>query len=122
MHKAFLGLIILFFLTSCSKPSNFAECIVQDMEGVQNIQVYSAIFKACKMEFPEAYKNIQQGSGRVLFSNVSREECVIKNAKNTTFQQAATVTTIACGCLYNEPDYKEQTCFEYICKGYTNCS
>lgn len=113
-------LIVACFLTGCSRPSNFAECMLEDMQGVKNAPVFAATYKSCNTRFNNSYKEIQQGSGRGIFSYNNREECVLKNAKNTTFERASSSISIACGCLYNEPDYQGQTCYSYFCKG-SNC-
>ena len=101
-------------VTGCSNPSNFAECVVQDMENVQNPQVFSTIYKSCRAKFPSLYSDIKQGSARGMFGYKDRGECVVDNAKDTNYQRASASISIACGCLYDEPSYQGQTCQQRI--------
>ena len=114
MNKTILSLILLLTLTGCSKPNNFAECIIQDMKDVQNPQVFVTIHKACYAKFTSMYSDIEQGYGRGMFSYENRGECIIDNAKNTTFDRAASSMSVACGCLYDEPQYQGQSCKQYF--------
>jgi hypothetical protein len=110
MNRVFLSLVLVIALTGCSRPDNFAECIVEDMQGVQNQQVFGAIYKSCRTKFPKALSEIEKGSGRGLFSYKNREECVVDNAKDTTFPRAAMSVAVACACLYDEPKWQGQKC------------
>lgn len=114
MNRVFLGLVLAAALAGCSKPSNFAECIIGDMDDVQNPQVFSAIYKSCTTAFPTLYYDIEQGSGQGLFSHKDRSSCVLDNARGATFPRASASISIACGCLYEKPSYKGQTCQQYI--------
>ena len=114
MNRVFFGLVLAVARTGCSRPSNFAECIIADMDDVQNPQVFSAIYKSCTTAFPSLYQDIEQGSGQGLFSNKDRSSCVLDNARGATFPRAAESISIACGCLYTEPKYKGQTCKSYF--------
>lgn len=114
MNKAIFSLVLVLALTGCSKPSNFAECVIQDMEDVQNPQVFSAIYTSCRTKFPNLYSDIEQGSERGMFGYKDRGECVVDNAKGTTYQRASASISIACGCLYDEPSYQGQTCQQHL--------
>ena len=114
MNKAIFSLVLVLALTGCSKPSNFAECIIQDMEDVQNPHVFSAIYTSCTTGFPTLYRDIEQGSGQGMFAYKDRGECVVDNAKGTTYQRGSASISIACGCLYDEPSYKGQTCQQHL--------
>lgn len=114
MNKVLCSFALAMALAGCSKPSNFAECIIKDMNDVHNPQVFVAIYQSCAADFPALYRDIEQGSGQSLFSYKDRESCVLDNAKDTTFQKASGNISVACGCLYDEPSYQGQTCEQYF--------
>ena len=104
-----LGLII----TGCNlkKPTNFAECILEEMPGVSNESVRFAIHRQCSSQFPEKYNAIKKGSGLGFRSNFkNRDECVIKKNKDIVSRNASININIACSCLYEKPSYDGEIC------------
>ena len=106
-------LIIITVITGCTfkEPSNFAECILENMPGVSNESARSAVHRQCKKQYPNKLKEIKQGSGLGFNSTFkSRDECVIEKNRNTLNKNAAININLACYCLYEKPTFKNQLC------------
>ena len=43
-----------------------------------------------------------------------REACIVKLAKETVFQPAASAIAVACRCLYDDPQFRGQTCADFF--------
>lgn len=89
---------------------NFAECILDKMPGSTNGATHAAVFRACTQEHPGNYEAIEKGSGRGLFGFKDQNACTIKKARDTPFPYSAGAISIACGCLYSEPFFKNEFC------------
>lgn len=48
--------------------------------------------------------------GVVFFGHADGNSCVLKKAKETSYQLSAMQIAFACRCLYDPPEYKGQTC------------
>lgn len=105
----------VLLLASCSAVAgNFAECILDDMPGASNGVATGAVFRSCSQSFPGQYHGVVKGSGKGLFGFKNGNECTIKKAKATTFQPAASAISVACGCLYDLPQFDGQTCANFF--------
>ena len=97
-------------LSACSSSDNFAECIIQNMPGVNTDQVRGLVHSQCRATHPDMYYEIAQGSGRGVIGYSDERECTIALAKSTPNQAAVTNISQACNCLYGEPSFKDQRC------------
>lgn len=106
-------LVMITIVTGCTfkNPSNFAECILEDMPGTSNESVRNSVHRQCSSKFPSRYDEIKQGDGLGFRSDFkNRDECVIKKNKNTLNQNASININLACYCLYEKPTYEGERC------------
>jgi hypothetical protein len=106
-------LVMIAIITGCTfkKPSNYAECILEDMPGTSNESVRYSIHRQCSSKFPNLYDEIKQGEGLGFNSSFkNRDECVIAKNKNTVNQNATININLACSCLYEKPSYDGEIC------------
>lgn len=94
--------------------SNFADCILDKMPGVSNGAASAAVFQSCGQEYQDRYEGVVRGSGKGLFGFKDGNACVVKLAKETVFQPAATAIAVACRCLYDDPQFRGQTCANFF--------
>jgi hypothetical protein len=90
--------------------ANFAECIIEKMPGVANPAARSAIMRSCYQKYPAGLLEIERGSGRGMFGFKDQDACIIKKAKDTPFQPAASAIAYACACLYKKPQFEGEMC------------
>ena len=82
-------------------PSNYWECILDEMPGVKNDTVAIAIVRKCQKKFPStANRTIETKKKSLLFGPKTFNECVIKYAENVTSPTGSTVIRRACYVLY----------------------
>lgn len=102
---------LLLLLTACSSSkNNYAQCILDNMPGTNNMQTRGLIHNQCREQYPDMYYSIEKGSGRGLITYDNGHECTIAHAKDTLNDAAVTNIRQACSCLYDEPDSKDQRC------------
>lgn len=114
MKFAWIG-TAAFCLVSASSAmaENFAECIINRMQGASTAAVSSTVTRMCNQAHPDGYFTIARGSGRGLFGPKSGDECTIQKAKGTPFQPAAAQMAFACRCLFDKPSYPMDMCARY---------
>ncbi|HBT86911.1 MAG TPA: hypothetical protein DEB50_00065 [Desulfobacter sp.] len=79
-------------------PSNFWECILDEMPGVKNDAVANATMMKCRKKFPNtAYPQKKSSS---LFGPKTANECIIKYAKDVSSPRGAELIRAACYRLY----------------------
>lgn len=81
-------------------PSNFWECVLEKMPGVQNDPVAYQIAADCNTRFPNPPEISGKDKVGGLFSVPHAPECVIRYAKNTRSNFGAQLITAACYQLY----------------------
>lgn len=107
----FLGCaFVLLVIAGCGSTNNFAGCIVENMQGVQNEQARVAVWRLCSEKHPERYDGLEIGVGNGWFGSTTRDECVAKNGKNIFNENASASMSFACHCLYGEPKYDKEQC------------
>ena len=105
-----LALLSILLAAAPAMAGNFATCLLDKMPGSVNGATHAAIYRTCANEFPEKFTSIARGSGRGLFGFKDENACIIKKAKDTTFQYSAGAISIACHCLYKKPDFDGEIC------------
>lgn len=93
---------------------NFAECIISKMPGTSNAAATRAVVQSCGNDHPLRYSGVLRGEGRGIFGYKSGNACMIKEGKSTTFPMAAGAIALACRCLYDEPEFRGQTCAQTV--------
>jgi len=82
-------------------PSNFWECILDEMPGVKNDAVAIAIQGKCRKKFPTTANYITEIKKKSsVFGPKTANECVIKYAENVSSQRGAGLIRSACYRLY----------------------
>lgn len=98
-----LFVVVICFFSANSTAEDFANCIINKMQGVQNDAAANAVLNLCKEENGGGFDSVEKGSGRGMFSFESGNECTIKKAKDIRSQIAANFVRAACRVLYDEP-------------------
>lgn len=86
-----------------STAEDFANCIINKMQGIQNDSAAYAVLQLCKERNADGLDGVKQGAGRGLFSFDSGNECTVKKAGNVRSVQAANFIGLACRKLYDPP-------------------
>lgn len=104
MKKTFMLAGLLAALASPgAMAGNYAACILDKMQGIQNTSAAQAAIRLCLKEYPAGFPSVVQGSGRGLFSFKSGDECMLKRGADIQNGTAAHQVRMACNRLYNEP-------------------
>lgn len=98
-----IAITALLACPSLAMAGNFAECLLEELPGVQNNNSAGAAYQVCSAKHPERYAGVAQGSGRGFLSYDSGAECALKKARDTRSMDAAGMIRVACNRLYNEP-------------------
>ncbi len=93
----FILLIPLNAFAGMFGPSNFWECILDEMPGVKNDTVATAIVIKCRKKFPNTTEFEKKSS---VFAPKTANECVIKYAENVSSPKAGGLIKGACYRLY----------------------
>jgi hypothetical protein len=112
VHKA--TLLCVLFISPIAWAGNFAECILSKMPGSANAATSGAVYQTCSQDFPDRYAGVIRGSGKGLFGYKDGNACIIKKGKETSFQPAASSIAVACRCLYDDPQFRGQTCSDFF--------
>lgn len=96
------ALFAVALLPSFAFASNYAECILEAVPGVQNDPAAYAAHQVCLSKFPGGLQAVKQGSGRGLFAYDSGAECTLKEAGGTRSQRGAAMISASCRKLYDE--------------------
>lgn len=110
MKKLSLVFTLSFLLVGCGSTDNFAGCIVENMRGVQNEPSRAAVNRMCLSTYPDKYNQLKVGVGNSMLNSTTKDECIAKNNKNIILRNASSNLIYACHCLYDEPEYKGETC------------
>jgi hypothetical protein len=110
MHIKNFILWLTIFSSYPALAYNFAECILDKLPGSSNQATHGAVFNICREKSNEKYTEILKGSGRGFFGHADGNSCVLKKAKETSYQLSAMQIAFACRCLYDPPEYNGQTC------------
>lgn len=105
--KNHLAIIALLACPSLAMANNFAQCLLDELPGVQNNNSAGAAYQVCSARHPERYAGVAQGSGRGFFGFDSGAECALKKARDTRSMDAAGMIRVACNRLYNAPESTE---------------
>lgn len=105
-----IALLSISFVAMPAMAGNFATCLLDKMPGSVNGATHAAIMRTCLGEFPGGFTGVVRGSGRGIFGFKDENACVIKKAKDTTFQSSAGAISAACHCLYKQPVFDGEMC------------
>lgn len=94
-------LLFLTLLSPLALADNYATCLLDKLEGVQNDQAARSAIRLCLRAHPGGLKTVEQGSGRGFFSYDSGDECALDKASDTRSNVAGYQTRIACYRLYD---------------------
>ena len=89
---------------------NYADCSLDKMPGSETDAVIGAVLRTCSNENPGLMYSIKKGDGLGIFSFDDSNSCVLKKARKTNNQRAASLITYSCRCLYDEPTFKDEMC------------
>lgn len=98
-----LFVVAICFFSANSTAEDFANCIINKMQGIQNDAAAYAVFNLCKESNGSGFEGVKQGAGRGLFSFESGNECIVKKAGGIRSTTAAMLIGTACRRLYDEP-------------------
>jgi hypothetical protein len=102
-HAVVVPLFVLALLPSFAFASNYAECILEAVPGVENDPAAYAAHQVCLSKFPGGLQAVKQGAGRGFFAYDSGAECTLKEAGGTRSQRGAAMISASCRRLYDEP-------------------
>ncbi len=109
MIKTFAAVVFLVAVNA-AHAGNFAECILDKMPGVSNLQAAIAVRASCVKEYPRQYEGVYKGVGLDWFGFKDAEACVIKKSRDTAQPNAAYMISLACRCMYSPPTFEGETC------------
>ena len=110
LRRSLAAAVALACCASSVAGQTYAHCILDKMPGTPNDAVAYAVVQSCMRENRGGMYVIRKGSGRGWFSHGSPQACVMKKARDTTNQKAATVISAACHCLYGENSFDGEMC------------
>ena len=96
-----ITLLFLTLLSPLAFAGDYATCLLDKLEGVQNDQAARSAIRLCLREYPGGLQSVEQGSGRGFFGYDSGDECALDNASETRSNVAGYQTRIACYRLYD---------------------
>lgn len=85
-----------------SGRNNYARCLIDRLEKVQNDQAARAAMRLCQSDHPGGLESVEQGVGRGIFGFDSGDECTLKRASSTNSRVAALHIRRACERLYDQ--------------------
>lgn len=97
------ALLPALLIPTLAAASNYAECILKVVPGVQNDPAAYAAHQVCLSKFPGGIQAVKQGSGRGFFAYDSGAECTLKKAGDTRSQSGAAMISASCRKLYDTP-------------------
>ena len=95
------ALLLLTLAAPGAFAGNYATCLPDKLEGVQNDQAARSAIRLCLREHPGGLQSVEQGSGRGFFGYDSGDECALDKASDTRSNVAGYQTRIACYRLYD---------------------
>lgn len=95
--------LVLLALPSAALGSDYARCILDHAQSVQNDAAAHAVHQLCMDKFPDGLAAVEQGAGRGLFSYSSGAECMVKKGARTRSRIASLSISQACDRLYDPP-------------------
>lgn len=93
-------LVVLFPVNASAGlwgPSNFWECVLEEMPGVKNDETARSVLRKCRKDFPGTY-NVKRK--KPVFGVKTNNECMIKYGKDVTSPVGIKAITGACYRLY----------------------
>jgi hypothetical protein len=85
--------IQVFLFSGVFGPSNYWECLLDEMPGVKNDRVASAVMMICRKEHPGGVEVKKIGNGTV-------SQCIAKYGKDVQGDRAVKAISYACNRLY----------------------
>ena len=99
MKKLFLLCFLLFPLSAAA--DNYATCLLDNLEGVQNDVAAVSAVHLCSQEYPGRMGGVEWGSGRGWFADYdSVNECSLESTRSMQSKRAALQARAACTRLY----------------------
>lgn len=105
MPKAIARAVLLpaLLIPTLAAATNYAECILESVPGVENDPAAYAAHQVCLSKFPGGLQAVKQGAGRGFFAYDSGAECTLKEAGGTRSQRGAAMISASCRKLYDTP-------------------
>jgi hypothetical protein len=97
------ALLLLTLAAPGAFAGNYATCLLDKLEGVQNDLIAQSAVRLCASEHPGGLGGVEQGAGRGIFGYDSGDECTVDKARDTQSRLAAGQLRRACGRLYDSP-------------------
>lgn len=97
-----ISLVVL--VSGAANAGSYASCLLDKLPGAVNDVVAHANIQICIANHPGGFATDKQGSGRGLFGFNSGAECTVKKASDTRSNRAASMISVACKKLYDEPN------------------
>ena len=98
--KQALALTLALFAAPTAFADNYATCLLDKLEGVQNDQAARAAISLCRSTF-YGLETVEQGSGRGWLGYDSGDECTLDKASSTQSRTAGYQIRLACHRLYD---------------------
>lgn len=99
-----ITLLFLTLLSPLAFAGNYATCLLDKLEGVQNDQAARSAIRLCLREHPGGLQSVEQGSGRSFFGYDSGDECALDKGSDTHSNVAGHQARMACYRLYDTPE------------------
>lgn len=106
MRTALLVAAAIIAVSPTAFADNFAECLLENMPGMQSAPVRFAAFNLCKDKYPGGFDSVPQGAGRGFFAKYdSGGECTLAEGRDTRDHYASNMIAVSCRKLYDEPKF-----------------
>ncbi|MEH6501700.1 hypothetical protein [Halopseudomonas aestusnigri] len=103
MKKITTPFLLLALAAPAAFAGNYATCLLDKLEGVQNDLIAQSAMRLCASEHPGGFAGVEQGAGRGILGYDSGDECAVDKARDTQSRLAAGQLRRACGRLYDSP-------------------
>ncbi|WP_211276242.1 hypothetical protein [Halopseudomonas pachastrellae] len=98
-----ITLLFITLLSPLAFAGDYATCLLDKLEGVQNDQAARSAIRLCLREHPGGINSVEKGSGRGIFGYDSGDECALDKASDTQSNVAGYQVRVACYRLYDKP-------------------
>lgn len=102
-----ITLLFLTLLSPLAFAGNYATCLLDKLEGVQNDRTAMVAARLCINENPDGFSGVEWGSGLGFFARYdSPLECIHGHGRSVQSRRAMSWITSACQKLYGEAPRK----------------
>lgn len=79
-------------------PSNYWDCVLDEVPGSQNDAAARAVIRKCGSLFPDPEEKVEKKSGGIF--GTTAEDCILERGKNTSGNLAPRLLANACFKLF----------------------